>query len=112
MARKIEQIQQENIAIQKELDALKALTEREEKEKKKSELDLRIQHAKKEVASQYQAETDQNMREKIKAEENKLESFSTELGALGAEVQGEQPAHPEKKVSKAEKDQTSSTENP
>ena len=86
MARKIEQIQQENIAIQKELDALKALTEREEKEKKKSELDLRIQHAKKEVSSQYQAETDQNMREKIKAEENKLESFSTELGALGAEV--------------------------
>ena len=82
------------------------------KEKKKSELDLRIQHAKKEVSSQYQAETDQNMREKIKAEGNKLESFSTELGALGAEVQGEQPAHPEKKVSKAEKDQTSSTENP
>ena len=112
MARKIEQIQQENIAIQKELDALKALTEREEKEKKKSELDLRIQHAKKEVSSQYQAETDQNMREKIKAEENKLESFSTELGALGAEVQGEQPAHPEKEVSKAEKDQNSSTENP
>ena len=40
MARKIEQIQQENIAIQKELDALKALTEREEKEKKKSEKSL------------------------------------------------------------------------
>lgn len=86
MPTNIEKLQQENQAIKAELDALKAITEMTEKEKKKSELESRIQKAKQEAQAEYQQESNQNTCEKIKAEQEKLETFSLELNVLGKEM--------------------------
>lgn len=86
MPNKIEKLQQENQAIKQELDVLKTMAQSSEKEKKKSELDARIQKMKQEAQTEYQQESDQNTREKIKAEQEKLETFSSELNALWTEV--------------------------
>lgn len=82
MPTSIEKLQQENQAIKAELDALKAITKTKEKEKKKSELESRIQKAKQEAQAEYQQESNQNTCEKIKAEQEKLETFSLELNIL------------------------------
>ena len=105
MPTNIEKLQQENQAIKAELDALKAITEMTEKEKKKSELESRIQKAKQEAQAEYQQESNQNTCEKIKAEQEKLETFSLELNILWKEMKEPTP------ISSIQEDKFKTTEN-
>lgn len=86
MPNNIEKLQQESQAIKEELDVLKVMAQSSEKEKKRSELESRIQRAKQEIQTEYQQKLDQNVREKIKTEQEKLETFSSELSTLWNEV--------------------------